>query len=126
MSDRVSQHFECSCNIPEHMLVFSYYKDSKSKTEQEVYVNEEDIQQLIRLICWSNYNKNVQLYTYQNIFKRIWAAIKYIFNSKRYYSQWDTTILNDIQVRKMALYLLNALQEWHLAEKEDINKLKEI
>jgi hypothetical protein len=53
----------------------------------------------------------VQLHRTNNIFKRIWVAIKYIFGTTEKYGYWDTTILRDDDVPRLIKLLQKAEKE---------------
>lgn len=61
----------CDCFSAEHQIIVNYDKENK-------------------LVYFS-----VHLITYQNIFKRIWVAVKYVFGYTSKYGHWDSVILNE-------------------------------
>lgn len=63
-----TEYFECACFSDEHVLKF--------------ICDEEDNE----LYC------SIFLNQYRSIFKRVWIAIKYIFNYKCKYGHWDNWI----------------------------------
>lgn len=60
----------CKCISPDHLVQFVFDKEFK-----EVFIS-------------------VQLRPDNNIFRRVWAAIKYIFGYTSRYGHWDCTLLD--------------------------------
>jgi len=77
-----SYFFECGCGSDEHTLRFTLDNE-----DQEIYTS----------IFLNNYN---------NIFKRIFIAIKYIFGYKCKYGHWDCWIMKKDDAQKL-LEMLN-------------------
>lgn len=65
--------FICDCENTEHQLIFSY--DENDKDDESLYVT-------------------VHLKPEQNICKRIWRAVKYIFGYRSRYGEFDEFIFN--------------------------------
>lgn len=86
-------YVECRCSSPEHRLVFKL--DQLTDHEPPELYTE------------------VHLHQYNNIFKRIWIAIKYIFGYKSKYGHFDCTIFQSEDVPP----LVNLLVQY--AEKHD-------
>ena len=74
-------HVRCDCYDPEHMLILS-----KNKEDNEVDV-------LIHLV------------SYENVFKRILTAIRYVLGYRCRYGHWDSLILNKESCEKIAKFL---------------------
>lgn len=72
-----SHYYECICHSDEHAIKYTLDKD-----ENEFYVS-------------------LFLNTYSNIFKRVWIAIKYIFNYKCIYGHWDNWTLKEEDTSRM-------------------------
>lgn len=72
-----SYFFECKCGSDEHTLRFTLDKEDK-----EIYTS-------------------VFLNHYDNIFKRLFRAIKYVFGYKCIYGHWDCWIMRDEDVQKL-------------------------
>jgi len=85
MLDR-SEYFECACFSDEHTLKMTLDADPQYP---DVYTS-------------------VFLNDYQNIFKRIWIAIKYIFGYKCKYGHWDCFTLQQEDADRM----INLIQEY--------------
>lgn len=73
-----SEHFECRCYSPEHLLTFRYWKDEHG----------------------------AELYAYvflrpEPFYKRIWLGIKYIFGYTSKYGYFDEFILDPKDVDRM-------------------------
>jgi len=77
-----SYFFECECGSDEHTLRFTL-----DKKDKEIYTS-------------------IFLNNYDNIFKRIFRAIKYIFGYKCKYGHWDCWIMRENDVQKL-LDMLN-------------------
>jgi len=76
----------CECGSPEHQIIIQ--KDEEFK-DRMIYLQ-------------------IHLRTYNNFFKRIWIATKYIFGYKCRYGNWDEFILttNNYQPMKNAIEFL--------------------
>jgi hypothetical protein len=80
----------CDCNSTEHQILI-YQEDDLPNGRKEV-------------------NLFFNLITYNNIFKRIIAAIKYIFGCKSKYGQWDCIIVskdNYMPLKKLVEFIEN-------------------
>ena len=64
-----TEFFECACHSDEHTLKFGYDPE-----DNELYTS-------------------VFLNQYQNVFKRVWIALKYVFGYKCKYGHWDCFIM---------------------------------
>jgi len=74
-----NEYFECACHSPEHRLVFTCdIGDEFSEIWTEVY-----------------------LHTYENIFKKIWTAIKYVFGYKCQWGHFDCFVLQEKDARRL-------------------------
>lgn len=91
-NDRVVHYIECSCTDSEHTIRLTKYKDDVD-WDHWVYV--------------SYYLSNND-----NIFKRIWTAIKYIFGYKSRYGDFGETLLEEKEIKKIIKYLQDALEDW--------------
>lgn len=84
---------KCMCGSPEHQAIFGYDPD------------EEDFPEL-----WIE----IHLCHYENFFKRIWMAAKYIFGYHCKYGHWDCLLLDEakgIEVRDFINWWLSGLKE---------------
>lgn len=72
--------FICACHSPEHQLIFSYDKDDTN--DGCVYAT-------------------VHLCKEENVFVRIWNAIKYIFGHTSKYGDFDEFIFNPSDYTKL-------------------------
>ena len=87
-SDLFDPHYyECACLSPDHRLVFQYDLEA-NELYTEVFIN-----------------------SHPSIFKRLWLAIKYIFNSSCRYGHFDCFTSKPEDVKKMRnlfnLYIKN-------------------
>jgi phage-related protein len=71
--------FICECHTVEHQLVFRHDPDEKYYA---LYID-------------------VHLITYNNIFKRMWVSLKYIFGYKCRYGHWDEFIVKREDAQRM-------------------------
>jgi len=85
------QYFECSCLSPDHRLVFHYDKEA-NEIYTEVFIGSNP-----------------------SILKRLWVAIKYLFNSSCRYGHFDCFIVNSEDATKIRnlfnLYIKNMEKE---------------
>ena len=81
--DRETMAVICDCGDCEHQLILYHNK-------------EEDLEE---------YFLEIHLVTYENIFQRILAAIKYIFGYKSKYGDWDSIIITPTMAKSMARFL---------------------
>jgi hypothetical protein len=84
--DFETEFFECVCKSDEHVIKFLIDYEDK-----ELYTA-------------------VYLYQYNNIFKRIFTAIKYIFRCNKRYGYWDNCILYEEDIVRLR-NLLNKIIE---------------
>jgi len=89
--DRVVHYIECSCTDSEHTIRLTRYKDDE--WDQWVYV--------------SYYMGN-----HDNIFKRVWTAIKYVFGYKSRYGDFGETLIDVEEAQKIVDYLQDTLEDW--------------
>ena len=73
-------YFECACNADEHRLVLV---EDEYKGHKELYFT-----------CF--------IQGYQSIFRRIWMAIKYIFNKTNDNGMFDCFIIKDSDIKRYA------------------------
>ena len=73
--------FICECFSHEHQCIFWYDK------EDEMFL------------------VTVHLTTHDNVFKRIWTAIKYIFGYTSRYGAWDDFVMKPVDQQKLRDYL---------------------
>ena len=64
-----TEFFECACHSDEHTLKFSYDAEDH-QLYTSVYLNQ-----------------------YQNVFRRVWVAIKYVLGYRSKYGHWDCFIM---------------------------------
>lgn len=74
------EFFRCRCYSDEHTLNFSL--DTEDEYGPFLYAH-------------------IFINTYDNIFKRIWTGIKYVFKYKCKYGHWDEWILNETDAKRM-------------------------
>ena len=79
--------FICECHSTEHQLVVRYDPDEE----------------------YHNLYIDVHLITYENIFKRIWISLKYIFGYKCRYGHWDEFIFNKNDAERL-IEILNKIK----------------
>lgn len=72
----------CKCNNIEHQLIFSYFPENNGEVYMYVHLVPEN-----------------------NIFKRIWKAIKYIFGYRSMYGHFDEFIFDKSDSYKLAKIL---------------------
>lgn len=99
------EYLECACYSPEHRLVFKYIKDETYEDYPELYTE-------------------VHLHQPNNIFKRIWIAIKYIFGYKSKYGCFDCFILRPQdawKLRQLGELIEKEYKEWikQISEKKN-------
>ena len=77
-------YFGCSCFSNEHLFKFMYFPlDKKEKHPcPELYLE-------------------VFLFNHRSMFKRIWTAVKYIFKHKSRFGDWDETMLETKDVKRL-------------------------
>lgn len=79
MSDDLKiNYLECDCSSAEHTLRFSYFEDEPDMLFIEPHLN-----------------------THENIFQRMWAAIKYTLGYKCKYGHFDSVVVNRDKVREL-------------------------
>ena len=71
--DIISERFDCNCQSMEHSMRFSYSIDNWGKGQS----GEDDKYQILGV--------ELQATWWEQWYKRIWTAIKYIFQKKEYY-----------------------------------------
>lgn len=64
-----TEFFDCGCSSFDHLIRFNYDAE-----DNELFLD-------------------VHLFQYRNVFKRIWLAIKYVFNNSSRYGHYDVTII---------------------------------
>lgn len=74
----------CQCENTEHQLIFSHFPDELE--DREVYMS-------------------VHLIPEENIFKRIWKAVKYIFGHRSIYGHFDDFIFKQCDSHKLVKIL---------------------
>jgi hypothetical protein len=75
----------CDCQDPEHQFVLTYYEDDE---EKEMYMQ-------------------VHLVNYDNFFRRLWTAVRYLFGYRSRYGEFDEVVLNLDSVRTLVDFLLD-------------------
>lgn len=78
-------YIECECDSSEHTLRFSLFLENDPK-ENSLYTE-------------------VQLTRTNNIFKRLWLAIKYVCGYQCKYGHWDCCLLSSKDVDKLIDFL---------------------
>lgn len=73
----------CSCGYSDHAVEFSYFRDEELP---ELYLA-------------------FHLVSYDNVFRRVWRAIQYIFGHKSRYGNWDTVLLRQWDAGLVATFL---------------------
>lgn len=79
--------FRCNCGSMEHHFTMTYWPDDYPG-ERFIYVK-------------------TYLFTFDNIFKRARAAIKYVFGYKCKYGHWDEVLLDREKTQELVRYLLD-------------------
>lgn len=82
----------CVCHSPKHQAIFSYDPDEKDCPE-----------------LWME----IHLCHYENFFRRVWIALKYIFGYRCEYGHWDCLLLDEakgIEVRDFINWWLSGLE----------------
>ena len=92
------EFFECVCFSHEHTLQFSCDK------------GESDYP--------PSFYTSIFLCQYRNIFKRIWIAIKYIFNYKCIYGHWDCWEIKRDDADRMIKMLEEYKKHWDEWQKQ--------
>ena len=82
------EHFECACYSDEHRLTFQIDDDIKDGCKPEFYTS-------------------IFLAEQNNLFKRIWTALKYTFGYKCRYGHWENFIMNEKDIDRMLTVLQN-------------------
>jgi len=82
-----SQFFECACFSSEHTLKFIY--DEKDK---ELYTS-------------------IYLCQYRNIIRRIWVAVKYVFNYKSKFGDFDCFLFKKEDIEELQKLLRRIISE---------------
>ena len=88
MSFYTDNLFVCSCHLPDHCFIIREWRWS-----------DDDVPEL---------TFSVGLTTYRNIFKRFWAAIKYIFKPIQSHHLYDEVLLKEEDIGK----LIDILQKY--------------
>lgn len=91
--------FVCNCHLPDHCFIIRQFDWGDD--------NDPDLPEI---------SFNIGLTTYKNIFKRIWAALKYIINPKSNCHLFDEILLKEEDLDK----IINILQK----HKEKLNNYK--
>jgi len=93
-----SYFFECRCGSDEHTLRFVLDKE-----DNEIYVS-------------------IFLNKYQNIFKRICVAIKYVFGYKCKFGHWDNWIMCNEDIDKLQKMIndFKNIMDFHYDKKADV------
>jgi hypothetical protein len=81
------KYFDCSCSSSDHVFRMGFDYDDKD--------------------AWLE----VQLVQYENIFKRIWKAIKYILNKDCKYGHWDCTLMQRNEIKELRDELTSFLRK---------------
>jgi hypothetical protein len=95
------EYFECSCCSDEHRLVFMLDEDTDFGPP-DLYTS-------------------VFLHDYDNVFKRVWKAIKYVFGYKSKYGHFDCCIMKPEDAPRFQLLL----QDYIETHNKWVKKLKE-
>ena len=82
------EHFECVCHSDEHRLTFQIDDDIEKGWKPEFYTS-------------------LFLADHNNLFKRTWTALKYIFGYKCRYGHWENFIMNEKDIDRMLTVLQN-------------------
>jgi len=96
------EYLECGCNSAEHAIRVIMYDDKES------------------VPCIPEFHINVQLTNRAGFFKRLWLALKYVFNPVSDDYHWVETTLEDEDVNR----LLELLSEYKELNRESMMGLK--
>ena len=75
---------KCACGSKEHLLIF----------ELEEYQYDDTLR-------YVEFTTSVLLSDYQNIFQKIWAAVKYVLGYKCKNGHWDSMIIKEEDADKL-------------------------
>jgi len=75
----------CSCGSPEHQFILTYWP-GYGGDEDELYMEPH-------LITW------------ENIFRRLWTAIRYVFGYRCKYGHWDCVLISKDKAQEMRGFL---------------------
>ena len=98
----VYEYFECDCSNPEHVMCVIY---------------EED--EFLQEVGWSEVHFQTQIKPYKGIFRRIWTALKYIWNPDCRCGYWGSTSIAYDDAQRMIKVLEN------VRKPEEVEKLNE-
>jgi hypothetical protein len=99
LPERNTYFLQCRCARLEHLAQFSYsYKDWESST-----VDPDRLTAEMYL--------SVHLFSWHNILRRIWIAIKYIFGYRCRYGEWDCLLLSVMDVIKLRRFAEQFLED---------------
>jgi len=96
------EYLECECHSPEHAVRVVLYDDKES------------------VPCIPELHINVQLSNRMNIFKRLWVALKYVFNPVNDDCHWVECYLGEEEADK----LLQLLVEYKELNRDSMMGLK--
>ena len=100
----------CECKSMEHMFCFVYFEDAKKHIDPH----------------WSDeLYLEVQMISNKEWYKRVWAAIKYVFGHTSNYGHWDSASISPEEAVRM-VELLNRFINAHSVKPETVTPKNEI
>ena len=79
------EFYICDCESAEHQFILGYFPDDEPH-EKSLYLTPH-------------------LVTYDNILKRIWIAIKYVFGYRCKFGHWDEVIIAPNEAERIKLFI---------------------
>lgn len=80
----------CECGWAEHQLLFFYDPDEDDSRFYSLYVE-------------------VHLSTWKGFFRRLWAAIRYVFGYRSRYGHWDSIMIDVKQAKELLDFITKFL-----------------
>lgn len=74
---------DCDCGLLEHMFAFRQWDDDG----------------------WPTLSLNVHLSTWENPFRRLWTAIKWVFGYRCQYGEWDEIVVSPEKAKEIIKFL---------------------
>lgn len=108
--------FICDCGSLEHNLVFQMSDYTEDMTPEQLAEWPIEERQMMTV--------HVNLHQYRGFFKRLWVAIKYLFNYKCRYGHFDCIILEPQDAQHMIERLqkyLSLVERWKQEAKDEKN-----
>ena len=83
----------CDCHSPEHLFVLEYFP------------NDEDFDE------WGTMYMQIHLANWYGIFRRLWAALRYVFGYRCRYGEFDEVLINREKAREIRDFVNGFLGE---------------